>query len=1122
MSIRDLTYIINTYNNVYNKHNNIEFEIQFIPKLSNTELFHIFKKYILEELVIYTISHSLRLFDKESQATCVEFADDGTKKIYKMHKSNVINSKVSGYNHSYYNNNEFGDLKVKLKYENIINDNSIPENPDRLRLSKRFIFNLYHQEWSLHITFIKNLDSVQQIKDWKIKMFGDIKSGIEVTDDQFLERVESEQWLVNNDMHIEIELEHHNNTAAFQNWPEIDLYNMLYRDHHRANYLHKLRSVYWMIHPNKLFTSQNKTKTIVSQAIEPDRKETEEFWKECIRNNRVQIGVKNDGLRAIALFIRHDSGQFDAKIITDVEIKDTLNLSKQFMDIFNIPGTYILDLEYLDQYESNETRSKSKMNFEIESSVETGSIGSSSSNVYDDNCFKFIYPLIWVSENIRKKDFLVGLQIMNNCIPKEYIAEFIEYNNFANPSIKESMINQITQINKLSDIDGLIVRTGNSYESQKAIKIKPESKIDFLIKKCPLPLRNIYPYVIEPGSGVTSIYLLFVGITRHKLKSYHMRHINGYKQMFIDITDKDSYIPHHFNVIGSMKNVHIWYCKDKNINDSGFDKFDNQVGEFSYQISTSEWKLLKLRPDKSGSGNMGGFGNNIAAATSIWNNFNDPFTLTNIISKDYNTEFLQNDNTLLNTEQIRIITSIIGGCTVKKDLIVVGTNYVGCKGINRSHILWPSDIMGTVPDSIMKNIHSFTKYGSNVTLDNTLDWKGTKPISLPTDLITGSFIVIAKVPELYTDNSGTYSLILKKRYISLVQEAGYLITITDIPEKISEEVREKITDTNNKLIKKSHHVVHQSGELYRHIITWYKRSFSKDNIAYQDVGLENPHLLNAFNYKQQGNKNIDINDINDNDSSKQQFGDRINLINDYSRQIIQDINPVNIHRSSKILDSSLCIDHHKEQLLCILEFLTKINNKHVLIEKILVDDSVVCVNMLKQLYPLYTFITNKCEVESVDVVISWNNYLEVKELLVAHNPMYVMCVLTISEDLFKKDVVLELPRCEKYYIPYSDWNNIYTCVIHLNNFREHNPVTYIRSRVLVEQLKYFQYVLRPSLYKYIIAEDLIKIGGYDGCYDCRTEILIVSRYLTRAKTVGTFDDKIKTASVIKIINNITE
>jgi hypothetical protein len=1063
MPIRDLLNLIDTYNRVHQNKTNVEFEMQYEPNLSDSDMFQIFRNFIVKDYEFE--SHNfLRLFDKDSNATCVEFMKDKSKKIYKMHKTNIVSQKT-GFDSTYYDRNIFGSLKVKLKYENIINDSKIPENPEKMRLSKRYIFDGFNPMWSLQITFIKNLTSPQQIKEWKVKLFDS-----DCREESYFDRLQ--KWIKNNDITMEIELEHHQTVDATRyGWPEVELYKLFFPNNKKADYLSKLRKVYWIVHPNRVFTFKNKVKNIVNQALETNRKETSEFWSECVRNNRVQIGPKPDGLRSLAIFERKENGEFTSVIVTDVDFM-TVTFSSMVEDSFKEVGTYVLDIEW---FENTDT-------------------------LLADSRIKIIYPIVWANEFIFKKDFQVGISLLNEHVPKSILVEFVEYTNIDNKFIKESIYQHLKDISTKKNIDyltdGIIIRTGNTYHTHKAVKIKPHSKIDFLIRKCPDELLNKHPYVTSIVKGCTEVYMLFVGMNRKKMKDYHLKPIKGYKTLFKNISNKDYYVPYHFNVIGSDTDNHIWYSTETDEKD-----YDGKIAEFTYNVDTRLWTIGVSRDDKTG------YGNDIATATSIWDNFHDPFTMKEIIDSATAKLGVRYDNALLTSDHIRTITGIVSTCRNKSNIIVIGTNYVCSKDTKRSHIMWPTSAMGPVPDGIIKNVHTFTRNGSKITIDKNLDWNENRAIVLPGDLSAGSFIVVLKVPEVGTDNSGIYFPIIKKRYVNIVEEAGYLITIIDVPESISNEVSEKITDPNNKLIKRAHHIsLLENGDV-RHIISWYKRSFSKENIEYQEIGLENPHLSKVYNYEQEENGNVDI-----------------NMKNTYTRQISTDGINIRINPKNKILDSSLIENHYKSQIISIVEFLIKVDNKYVELQTILVDETIICVDGLERLFPNYKFITAATEDLKVDVVVTWKNYVEHKDEFTKHNPWYILCTLHVTDEMRQRDATISLPKSsDKYYIPYKSWNNINTAIMHINKFRENTDTYVLRAKLFVEQMIHFQYVLRPSLYKYVISEDLLRTGRFDGCYDCRSEILVLSRYLTYAKKNRDIEychPKTKTPEIIHIVDSL--
>lgn len=167
-------------------------------------------------------------------------------------------------------------------------------------------------------------------------------------------------------------------------------------------------------------------------------------------------------------------------------------------------------------------------------------------------------------------------------------------------------------------IDGLIFTSCNTpYKTTQFYKWKPveDMTIDFVARKCPKELMGINPYNIRSGY---SIYILFNGISYRDYKKLGLGRIQYYNKLF-SYTNKN-YFPIQFSP-SDKPNAYIWYHQD--------DTLDGKVVELCFD---GEWRLNKIREDRSADLEKSYYGNNFKVAEIIWRNFSNPLTMDMLCS----------------------------------------------------------------------------------------------------------------------------------------------------------------------------------------------------------------------------------------------------------------------------------------------------------------------------------------------------------------------------------------------------------------------------------------------------------------------------------------------------------
>lgn len=171
--------------------------------------------------------------------------------------------------------------------------------------------------------------------------------------------------------------------------------------------------------------------------------------------------------------------------------------------------------------------------------------------------------------------------------------------------------------------DGFIFTSKyETYKLSKNYKWKPLDKItiDFLCKKCPAELLGVYPYMTKADK---TLYLLFVGITKDMAKQLQVRRIPFWNKMFgnLGIDPRLTYFPIQFSPSNNSFAYLFWWDSSKDL--------DNKIVELGYE--QSQWKLYRVRDDKTPDIAKGYYGNNFRIAEMTWMNYFNPLTIEDMI-----------------------------------------------------------------------------------------------------------------------------------------------------------------------------------------------------------------------------------------------------------------------------------------------------------------------------------------------------------------------------------------------------------------------------------------------------------------------------------------------------------
>ncbi len=167
------------------------------------------------------------------------------------------------------------------------------------------------------------------------------------------------------------------------------------------------------------------------------------------------------------------------------------------------------------------------------------------------------------------------------------------------------------------EVDGLIFQEiHNDYYNAKIYKWKPAEMItiDFLI--VPMPYKGVKPFISNKN-----IYLLMTGCSKSKLHLLGVPLPKVYnKLMFDNNINIENYNPIPF-MPALNRDTYIWESHDNHV---------LSAGEFSYNVNTKKWKLVKIRHDKTLLIKNRVYGNDYFVAEDTFNELQNPLKLAEI------------------------------------------------------------------------------------------------------------------------------------------------------------------------------------------------------------------------------------------------------------------------------------------------------------------------------------------------------------------------------------------------------------------------------------------------------------------------------------------------------------
>lgn len=226
-------------------------------------------------------------------------------------------------------------------------------------------------------------------------------------------------------------------------------------------------------------------------------------------------------------------------------------------------------------------------------------------------------------------------------------------------TFKEQIAEMLQKSQELYEIDGIVLTPMNEkYNEMTVYKYKPPEKltIDFLIKRCPQKLIGLKPF--EKRDGAT-LYLLFCGISFDMFKKFRMELIDRYEDIFPNLNKM--HLPRYFPIQFDPSERKYNYLYYHNLTDGDTKDLSDSVGEFTYDMKTQQWKLLRVREDRDIEVKRGNyFGNNFKIAEIIWMNIIDPLIIEQM---DYKGYFEEHDNDAF--RPVRSYNSFVKSTTLK-------------------------------------------------------------------------------------------------------------------------------------------------------------------------------------------------------------------------------------------------------------------------------------------------------------------------------------------------------------------------------------------------------------------------------------------------------------------------
>jgi hypothetical protein len=230
-------------------------------------------------------------------------------------------------------------------------------------------------------------------------------------------------------------------------------------------------------------------------------------------------------------------------------------------------------------------------------------------------------------KNIYEKDFEKRskyLEQIANLDNNIYAKKFVDAPDGDVAQVIKSFYDEPKQIPY--ETDGIIFTSKKGdYRRTKNYKWKSteDTTIDFLVRKCPGSLLGIAPYVNRKDH---TLYLLFCGIDGNMKHKINLKTLRNYKEIFSAVDSK--YSPIQFSP-SSKPNAYLFWHKTKNVED--LEDLDGKIVELHFNIQTDEWRLHKIRDDKSADAAAGvAFGNDFRIAELIFQNYYNPITMEDL------------------------------------------------------------------------------------------------------------------------------------------------------------------------------------------------------------------------------------------------------------------------------------------------------------------------------------------------------------------------------------------------------------------------------------------------------------------------------------------------------------
>lgn len=231
----------------------------------------------------------------------------------------------------------------------------------------------------------------------------------------------------------------------------------------------------------------------------------------------------------------------------------------------------------------------------------------------------------------KRKSYISGFEKIapKLCFSKEFV-------KLSDDKLKEQItVFYKSESNRPYETDGLIFTEDHlNYSETNSYKWKPVEKmsIDFLVKKCPKQLLGIHPYndttkkdkekekeKEKNKKDKETLYILFCGINQKQFERLNLSYIDYYKQIFLNTHISPTYFPIQFSPSDAPFAYLYWSDKED---------LDGKIVELTYTQEEEKWNLYRIREDRKSDVETGKyFGNNIAIAETIWQNYKNPLTL---------------------------------------------------------------------------------------------------------------------------------------------------------------------------------------------------------------------------------------------------------------------------------------------------------------------------------------------------------------------------------------------------------------------------------------------------------------------------------------------------------------